>query len=87
MAVNANTTQRLAELLRTTVIGDSDREIEANLPLGADGVGLDSLAMVQFLTTVESEFGLAIPNDVWESAAELSLDQLAHVVQDAMLTG
>jgi len=87
MAAPTDTIQRLAELLRTTVIGDSDREIEANVPLGAEGVGLDSLAMVQFLTTVESEFGLEIPNDVWSSAAELSLDQLAHVVRDAMMAG
>lgn len=87
MAASTDTTERLADLLRTTVLGDGDRDIEADAPLGGDGVGLDSLALVQFLTSIESEFGLEIPDDVWSSAAEATLDGLARLVRDAMPGG
>ena len=68
---------RLHALLSETVLDGSDREVLNGAPLGEEGVGLDSLALVQFLTAVEQDFGAELPIEVWSDIAQLSLDDCA----------
>jgi len=68
---------RLRAVLDRTVLAGSDREVPFDAPLGEEGIGLDSLALVQFLTAVEHELGTEFPFDVWSDAARLSLDDCA----------
>jgi acyl carrier protein len=75
--------ERLVTVLRETVLDGSDRDIERNEFLGEEGVGLDSLAMVQFLTAVEQQFSVEIPVDVWSRVAQLTLDECAEAVVKA----
>jgi acyl carrier protein len=77
-------TEQLVKLLRETVLDGSDRDIEKNEQLGEEGVGLDSLAMVQFLTAVEQQFRVELPVDVWSRVAELTLDDCAEAVLKAL---
>jgi thioesterase domain-containing protein/acyl carrier protein len=74
---------RLRTILRTGALDGSDRDIADDLPLGEEGIGLDSLALVDFLTSVEREFATEIPVDVWAEVARMSLDECAAVISGA----
>ncbi len=72
--------QRLAQVLRAGALGGSERDLPLDDPLGEAGLGLDSLALVQFLVAVEREFGIRIPVDVWARADLISLRDCAGIV-------
>jgi GNAT superfamily N-acetyltransferase/acyl carrier protein len=74
----ADVEDRLQHLVRSDLLAGSDRELPLNAPLGE--LGLDSLALVTFLTQVESSFGVALPDDVWVAREPLTLSQLAALV-------
>jgi len=66
-------TSRLVGILQESVFADPDRDIAVDEPLGEQGVGLDSLALVQFLTAVEQELSVQVPIDMWSVADQISL--------------
>ena len=68
---------RLHAVLSDTVLAGSDRDVPSDAPLGEEGVGLDSLALVQFLTAVERDFGAEMSIEMWSDIARLSLDDCA----------
>ena len=72
--------ERLADILRASVLDGSDRDVGSGASLGENGVGLDSLALVEFLAVVEKEFNAKIPVDVWSRIDQLTLDDCAEVV-------
>ena len=72
--------ERLADILRASVLDGSDRDIGSGASLGENGVGLDSLALVEFLAAVEREFNAKVPVDVWSRIDQLTLDDCAEVV-------
>jgi acyl carrier protein len=72
--------QRLADILRASVLDGSARDIVGGASLGENGLGLDSLALVEFLTAVEKEFDTKIPVDVWSRLDQLTLDDCADAV-------
>jgi thioesterase domain-containing protein/acyl carrier protein len=74
---------RLVGILREEVFGDPDRHIAVDEPLGEQGVGLDSLALVQFLTAVEQEFSVQLPVDVWSVVDEISLLECTAAITGA----
>ena len=71
---------RLADILRASVLDGSDRDIGNGAPLGENGVGLDSLALVEFLAAVEKDFGAKIPVEVWSRIDQLTLDDCAEAL-------
>ncbi len=72
--------ERLHTLLSTAILDGSDRDVPSGAPLGEAGIGLDSLALVQFLTAVEQEFTTEIPLQMWSDVSQLSLDDCAAAV-------
>ena len=72
--------QSLIELLRKCALSGSDRPIDPSAPLGTLGLGLDSLAMVQFLTAVESTYKIELPDDLWVTRESLSIDVFADEI-------
>ncbi|MEO5922624.1 MAG: acyl carrier protein [Bryobacteraceae bacterium] len=80
MQTKGQVAERLVNVMREAVLDGSDRDIETNELLGEEGVGLDSLAMVQFLTAVEQQFRVEIPVDVWSRVGQLTLDDCAEAV-------
>ena len=72
--------EQLNTILRETALDGSDRDIVSGDSLGEDGIGLDSLALVQFLSAIEREFNAQIPVDVWSRVDQLTLDECAGVV-------
>jgi acyl carrier protein/GNAT superfamily N-acetyltransferase len=73
--------ERLLQIIRTEVLVGSDRELPPDIPLGE--LGLDSLALVTFLTRVEASFGIALPDDVWIAREPLSIAGVAELVAAA----
>jgi acyl carrier protein len=80
MATREQVAQRLVGILRSSVLDGSDRDVGLGAALGEDGLGLDSLALVEFLTAVEKEFGAKVPVDVWSRIDQLTLDDCAEAV-------
>ena len=72
--------ERLAQALRAGALSGSERHLPLDDPLGEAGLGLDSLALVQFLVAVEREFGIRVPVDVWARADLISLRDCAGIV-------
>lgn len=59
-------------ILRLCVLGGSTREIAMDEPMGAQGLGLDSLALVEFVAAVEKSFQVEIPDSIWTDRGALS---------------
>jgi acyl carrier protein/GNAT superfamily N-acetyltransferase len=72
--------QELVRIVRDELLLGSEREIELDRPLGELGVGLDSLALLNLLTRIESSFEVDLPDDVWTRRGPLSLADLAELV-------
>lgn len=59
----AESIRRLTGILRQRLLHGSDRPLDPDAPLTQ--AGLDSLGLVEFMSTVESEFGLEVPDRFW----------------------
>jgi len=75
--------QRVVALLRESVMNHSTRDLDLDHPLGEAGLGLDSLALVQFLTAVEAEYHVRLSLDFWSRADQASLRLCAEAVMSA----
>lgn len=71
---------RVVEILRENALNHSSRALDLDAPLGESGIGLDSLALVQFLTALEGEYRIRLPLDFWSGADRASLRQCAEAV-------
>lgn len=79
--------ERLRAALATSVLGDRGYEVAGDAPLGHEGVGLDSLALVHLLTKIEKEFDVELPYDMWAEASRLTLDDCAAALVRARAWG
>jgi len=55
----------VATLRRTVWLGATERTASLEQPLGADGLGLDSLGVVEFLSELESSLHIHFPDEFW----------------------
>ena len=55
----------VATLRRTVWLGNPDRTASLERPLGSDGVGLDSLGIVEFLSELEGSLNIHFPDEFW----------------------
>jgi acyl carrier protein/GNAT superfamily N-acetyltransferase len=65
-------------LRETSSIGD--RPVDLSAPLGEQGLGLDSLALVKFITALENHFGLELPESIWIERERLTLKRLGETI-------
>lgn len=75
------------EQLKALVAGKLDvnlkhEEIRADAPLLDEGLGLDSLAIVELITLIEEKFGFEFGEDDLNMEAFANLRSLAKVVDD-----
>jgi acyl carrier protein/GNAT superfamily N-acetyltransferase len=70
----------IIQVLRKSSLGGSEREISLHDPLGELGLGLDSLALVEFVTAIEKRFHLQISEEIWTDRGKLTLDHLINVI-------
>lgn len=52
-------------LRRTVWLGNASRTASLDQPLGSDGIGLDSLGVVEFLSELEGSLNLRFPDEFW----------------------
>ena len=58
-----------------------DRSVSADEPLGAEGLGLDSVGRLDLLSRIEKECGVRVPERYWGSKPLRSLAHLADVAK------
>lgn len=73
-------------ILRKSALSGSDREISLDAPLGEQGLGLDSLAFLRFITELENQFDVEIPEDVWIDRGQLTLTKLIDIITSESTT-
>ena len=83
MTSEAEIKVRLRAVLDRMALGGRESDLPVSAPLGEEGFGLDSLALVRFLTAVEQELGEEVPFEVWSDVAHLSLDDCATALAKA----
>jgi acyl carrier protein len=66
-----------SELLQRRAAGDKPREIKASDRIQED-LGLDSLAVMELASDVESRFGVSIPSEMYDRIQ--TVDDLARAV-------
>jgi acyl carrier protein/GNAT superfamily N-acetyltransferase len=71
--------------LRDDVLGGSDRELDPSVPMGELGLGLDSLALVEFVTALENQYGIQFPEEFWVERGQLTLKHFIDVIVESSL--
>jgi len=75
--------QQVLTILNDKSFGLSGREISLAMPLGQEGLGLDSLALVGFITELENRFDIEIPETIWVEKRGLTLIDLIDLIADS----
>ncbi|MEK9137122.1 MAG: phosphopantetheine-binding protein, partial [Bacteroidota bacterium] len=75
--------KEIIEILRCHALTHSRREISLELPLGDLGLGLDSLALIEFVTALEKRFRIEIPDSIWLDKGKLTLSDFVETILKA----
>jgi acyl carrier protein len=69
------------KLLRRTALRGSDRPISFDQPVGGGGLGLDSLALVEFVVAFEKEFAVEVPETIWAHLEEITPGYFLEILE------
>ncbi|NLP11741.1 acyl carrier protein [bacterium] len=72
------------DILRRTALSGSRRPVGPDEPLGELGVGLDSLALIEFATAIEKRFQIQLPDEMWVERSQLSLGRLSDWIHQSI---
>lgn len=75
--------QEVVTILRESTLRGSSREVASDRPLGALGLGLDSLALVGFIVALENHYKLEIPESIWTEREQMTLDHLVEIIAES----
>jgi acyl carrier protein/GNAT superfamily N-acetyltransferase len=81
---HAEVTREVIAVLRRVAPGGSSREITESDSLGEFGLGLDSLALLHFITALEKRFDTEIPESIWVDRGQLHLVDLINLIAEAV---
>lgn len=85
--MNASEVEReIVEVLRRSSLRGSDRQIGLDDALGEQGLGLDSLALVEFITALENRFKVELPDEFWTEREKLSIRHCAELIMQSNVT-
>lgn len=70
------------ELLRKTALRDSPRRVVFTEPVGRGGLGIDSLALVDFVLAYEKETGVVVDDAVWNRMASITPAYFVELLLD-----
>lgn len=68
------------KVLRDSALLGRDRDINTHERLGELGLGLDSLALLQFVLALEKRFGVVIPESIWTERGQLTVQDFVEAV-------
>lgn len=72
------------DTLRRTALSGSRRTVGLDEPLGELGLGLDSLALIEFATAIEKRFQVQLPDEMWMDRGQLSLRRLSDWIHQSI---
>ena len=75
--------RKTIETLRRIAFAGSERKISLNEPLSEQGLGLDSLALVEYITSLEKTFNIEIPDETWIERGQLTLQSLVETLNQS----
>lgn len=75
--------QGVIATLRECALGGSDRDLRTSDQLGETGLGLDSLALVQFVSGLESRYRVQFPDDFWIERGQLTLQHFIDFIVES----
>ncbi|NUM72814.1 hypothetical protein HUU40_00490 [candidate division KSB1 bacterium] len=78
-----NVEHEVISTLRHCVLNGSDRKIPPTESLGQHGIGLDSLALLEFIIALEKKFGIRFSNGFWTQRGELNLQNVVNEIMAA----
>jgi acyl carrier protein/GNAT superfamily N-acetyltransferase len=73
--------EEVLKILRLRSLAGSTRDVCLDQPLGATGLGLDSLGLVQFVSSLEKLFGMEIPDDIWFEKGLLTVRDFVEIIR------
>lgn len=74
--MNEDIRAAIVQTVRRTAFAGSSREIPLDSPLGEDGLGLDSMAIVELFTEIEERFGVELFESDWFDRGEFTVRSL-----------
>lgn len=77
----ADLEREVLAVFRETALAGSAREVALDAPLGEAGLGLDSLALVSFVTALEKRFAVRFSDELWTDRGQVSLRSLAASIE------
>jgi acyl carrier protein len=72
--------QEITRIVRDELLLGSERPIPTDKALGEVGIGLDSLALVNLFSAVETDFAVDLSDDIWTDRGPLTLEDLVEIV-------
>jgi acyl carrier protein/GNAT superfamily N-acetyltransferase len=70
----------IVSILRRCTLGGRAGKIPIDEPLGHGELGFDSLALVEFVSAIETRFGVELPDTIWRNRDEISVRRLVELV-------
>ena len=80
-----NVEREVVRILRQIALSGSDREISLDDPLGELGLGLDSLALVEFAVALEKRFEIDLPDNIWSERGQLTLQHFVDSIMESVV--
>jgi acyl carrier protein/GNAT superfamily N-acetyltransferase len=79
--MNKNEVEReIIQIIRQKILSGSDREINLQDPIGELGLGLDSLALVEFITAIENRYQIELSDKIWTDREQLTLQYFIDLI-------
>jgi acyl carrier protein len=78
--------REVVAVLRQSSLRGSERQIGLDDALGGQGLGLDSLGLVEFVTALENRFQIELPDDLWTEREKLSIRHCAELIAKSGVT-
>ena len=72
---------RILAILARVAPRAADRAVLLKSPLGNGGLGLDSLAVVELVTSTEAAFEVEFPDEFWIGSGPVKLRQMVDYVR------
>jgi acyl carrier protein len=79
------TAEQVLEGLKSIIVEDLDVDVEVQdltptVPLFEDGLGLDSVVLVELISAIEKRFEVVVPDDLLTVETFMDLQSVARVI-------
>jgi acyl carrier protein len=79
--------QRAIDILEKYILKRELTNISEDEPLGEDGIGVDSMSFLKYLTELEKEFGIEIEDDFWDYKYIKKIGEIVDYIDKCLREG